>query len=65
VALLPLSHEVATRKFNKMTEEDYKYRQGRSKRQQAANEAIAGWAVIGLIITLGVVVIYNWIKYGI
>ena len=48
-----------------MTEEDYKYRQGRSKRQQETNEKIAGWAAIGLIITLGALVIYNWIKYGI
>jgi hypothetical protein len=48
-----------------MTEEDYKYRQGRSKRQQATNMAIAGWAAIGLIITLGALVIYNWIEYGI
>lgn len=48
-----------------MTEEDYKYRQGRSKRQQENNEAIAGWAVIGLIISLGALIIYNWIKYGI
>ena len=62
---MPLPHKVATRKFNKMTEEDYKYRQGRSKRQQETNEKIAGWAAIGLILTLGVLVIYNWIKYGV
>ena len=48
-----------------MTEEDYKYRQGRSKRQADTNETIAGWATIGAILLLGTLVIYNWIKYGV
>ena len=48
-----------------MTKKDIKYRQGRSKRQQRANEAIAHYAVMGSIIVIALVIIYNIFTQGI
>lgn len=48
-----------------MTEEDKKYRQGRSKRQVDANEKIMVIAGVGLLVTLVVLTLINLIKHGI
>lgn len=47
-----------------MTEEDYKYRQGRSKRQADINEKIAMMAGIGLMAVIVGLTIYNLIVHG-
>lgn len=48
-----------------MTKEDFKYRQGRSKRQADANEKIMVIAAAGLLITILLLTIQNLIKHGI
>jgi uncharacterized membrane-anchored protein len=47
-----------------MTEEDYKYRQGRSKHQADVNEKVAMIAGIGLMALIVGITIYNLIVYG-
>jgi hypothetical protein len=42
-----------------MMEEDIKYRQGRSKKQQESNELVAYWGFLGLIIVFLGIIIYN------
>lgn len=42
-----------------MTEEDFKYRQGRSKKQTDSNEKIAAWSVIGLIACLILIKLFS------
>tara|TARA_B100001057_G_scaffold51353_1_gene45643 strand:- start:5538 stop:5711 length:174 start_codon:yes stop_codon:yes gene_type:complete len=42
-----------------MTEEDFKYRQGRSKRQADNNEKIMFISCLGLLITIFSLVIYG------
>ena len=47
---------------NIMTEDDIKYRQGRSKRQVEGNEMISMYAFGGLIVVLIGIVLYSLIK---
>lgn len=42
-----------------MTEEDYKYRQGRSKQKVVDSELMAMVSVVGLIVVIIGVAIYN------
>jgi len=42
-----------------MNQEDIKYRQGRSKRQQESNEMLAGYAFGGLVIIMIGILLYN------
>ena len=42
-----------------MTENDYKYRQGRSKRQQESNEMIAAWGFGGMVVLMIGLILYN------
>ena len=44
-----------------MTEEDFKYRQGRSKKQTENNNKILGISVLGLLITILGIIIYGLI----
>lgn len=48
-----------------MTQEDYKYRQGRSKRQYDANQKIMMISAAGLLILFVVLIIVNLIEHGI
>lgn len=47
-----------------MTPEDFKYRQGRSQRQQEANSKLAMVAAGGLFLVLFSLLIFNLIKHG-
>ena len=47
---------------NIMTEDDIKYRQGRSKRQVEKNEMISMYAFGGLVVVLIGIVLYSLIK---
>ena len=49
----------AKKKKREMTEEDFKYRQGRSKRQADNNEKIMFISCLGLLITIFGLVIYG------
>ena len=44
-----------------MTQEDFKYRQGRSKKQTENNNKILGISVLGLLITILGIIIYGLI----
>lgn len=48
-----------------MTPEDYKYRQGRSKRQEECNNKIAAISAGAFLLLITGMLIYNLIKYGI
>lgn len=48
-----------------MTEEDYKYRQGRSREVVERNQKVATIAAIGLAVIIVAMSIYNYIKHGI
>lgn len=48
-----------------MTEEDYKYRQGRSRAAVERNQKVAALAAIGLAVVIVAMSIYNYIKHGI
>ena len=48
-----------------MTQEDKEYRQGRSKRQAAANEKITAIAGLGLLLTFIILILTNLFKHGI
>jgi hypothetical protein len=47
-----------------MTEEDYKYRQGRSREVVEKNQKIATIAAVGLGVLIVTLSIYNYIKHG-
>jgi hypothetical protein len=42
-----------------MTEDDKKYRQGRSKRHQESNEMIMGYAFAGLVVVMIGIILYS------
>lgn len=42
-----------------MNQEDIKYRQGRSKRQQESNEMIMGYAFAGLVVVMIGIILYS------
>ena len=44
-----------------MTENDYKYRQGRSKKKQQDNEMITMWAFGGMVVIMIGLIFYNLI----
>ncbi len=45
--------------LKKMTEEDKKYRQGRSRRRVEQTEIVAGWSIIICLLIILVLAIFN------
>ena len=47
-----------------MTEEDKKYRQGRSKFRVEQTERVAGWSIVGCLVCLLIISLFNAFKYA-
>ena len=51
-------------KTDTMTENDIKYRQGRSKRQVESNEQVMFYGSVGFAVVLAVMIIYGLVTNG-